>query len=121
MIDMPKTWILYKTETGDAHGWLDRMLMPSEELTDILHQESCYSGNIPSVGDRVYDSKQEDDGTVYSRDGDWVVSKVHQFSSFDTDERLVVCYCTYAPITPEWEVVERGASVAEMMATKAHH
>ncbi len=115
---MARAWVVYKAEKMDASGWEDRMLMPPEELTDILHQESCYSENIPSVGDRVYDSKQEDDGTVYSRDGDWVVSKIHQFSSFDTDERIVVCYCTYAPITPEWEVVERGAPVAEMMAAK---
>ena len=117
---MAETWIVYKAESMDAQGWEDRMLMPSEGLTDIIHEEWWSSGDTPKVGDRVYDSKQEDDGTVYSRDGDWVVSKIHQFSSFDTDERIVVCYCTYAPITPEWEVVERGAPVAEMMSVKVH-
>ncbi len=114
---MSKTWILYKTEAGDAHGWLDRMLMPSEDLTNILHQESWYTDAVPKVGDRVYDSKQDDDGTTSARNGDWIIAKVHQFSSFDTEERIVVCYCTYAPITPEWETVERGAPASEMMAT----
>ncbi len=114
---MAKTWIVFKTETGNAPGWLDRQLMPSEELTDILHQESWYTDAVPKVGDRVYDSKQDDDGTTYARDGDWVITKVQQFSSFDTEDRIVICYCTYAPITPDWETVERGAPVPDMMAT----
>ena len=116
---MAETWIVYKTETMDAQGWEHRTLMPNEALTDILHEEWDSSDRIPKLGDRVYDSKQEDDGTVYSRDGDWVVSKIHQFSSFDTDTRIVVCYCTYAPTDPEWEKVERGAPVSEMMAAQA--
>lgn len=117
---MAETWIVYKAENMSAHRWEDRILMLSEGLTGILHEEWWSDSDIPKVGDRVYDSKQDDDGTVYARDGDWVVSKIHQFSSFDTDERIVVCYCTYAPIKPDWEVVERGAPVAEMMAVQPH-
>jgi hypothetical protein len=45
------------------------------------------------------------------RDGDWVVVRVCQFASFDTDERIVVCYCQYEPINAQWQELRRGAPV----------
>lgn len=115
---MAETWIVYKAESMDAPNWEHRMLMPSEALTDVLHEEWDSSGRLPKLGDRVFEDKQDDDGTLWSREGDWVVSKIHQFSSFDTDARIVICYCAYTPIAPEWEKVERGAPVSEMMAAQ---
>ena len=113
---MAETWIVYKAESMDARDWEYRMLMPAEALTDILHEEWDSSGRLPEIGNRVFEDRQDEDGTLFCREGDWVVSKIHQFSSFDTDARIVVCYCTYAPITPKWEEVERGTPVSEMIA-----
>lgn len=112
-----ETWIVFKAEDMDAHGWEERSLMPSGDLTDILHEEWWSDGNVPKVGDRVLEAKQDDDGSTYSREGDWVVSKIQQFSSFDTENRIVICYCVYEPIISKWEEVERGLPVSEMMAT----
>lgn len=114
-----KTWIVYKADSMSATGWERRMLLPSEGLTDILHEEHVYSGHVPKVGDRIYDSKQDDDGEVFAREGDWMVSKVQRFSSDDTDDQIIVCYCAYAPIQPVWERIERGAPVEEMMSVAA--
>jgi hypothetical protein len=50
-------------------------------------------------------------GITHGRDGDWVVTSINQFSSFDTNQRIVVCYCTYQPVTPDWEKLGRGAPV----------
>lgn len=86
---MAETWIVYKAENMSAHGWEDRMLMPSEGLTDILHEEWWSDGDVPKVGDRLYDSKQDDDGTVYARDGDWVVSKIQSRSEAKTSRAVM--------------------------------
>ncbi|MFB8788882.1 MAG: hypothetical protein U7123_08525 [Potamolinea sp.] len=37
-------------------------------------------------------------GITHGCDGDWVVERICQFSSPDTEQRIVVCYCSYQPI-----------------------
>lgn len=111
----PKITVIFKTENPSAHGWEDRVLLPSGSLTDILAQHIC-TNSIPEVGDRLREFAELDDET-HGRDGDWVVSKVELFSSFDTSDKVVLCYCQYQPITPEWEKLNRGQPVDEMLST----
>lgn len=115
---MAETWIVYKTQTMDAPGWEHRQLMPSGGLTDLLSEEWDSSGRLPAVGDRVraYTNPQEPgNGVTHGRDGDWVVSRVQTFEDTDSGDRVVICYCDYAPIPELWEELERGAPVEEML------
>lgn len=117
-----ETWIVYKTESMSDRGWEDRMLMPDKSLTDILEENWSASENqrIPQPGDRTraYKASDIDDKITHDRAGDWVVTKVERFASFDTENRIVVCYCKYDPIEPEWKEVHRGASVNELLQTE---
>lgn len=117
---MNETWILFKAETSDAEGWEARQLLPAGSLTDILWENLDYSGKLPQVGDRVRQYRQDaETGSVtHGKEGDWVVSYIHQFSSFDTDQRVVVCYCQYQPVGFEWQPIRRGQPVNEMLRTR---
>ena len=111
-------WIIYQT-LGDAHGWENRQLMPDGDLTDILAEELNFSRELPEVGDRIRDYANLADpgnGVTHSRDGDWQVAGVQQFSSFDTQNRIVVCHCEYAPINAQWEALQRGALIGAVTA-----
>lgn len=113
----PETWIIYKTETTGATGWEERKLVPSQSLTDILSEEFDWSGkNFPKVGDRFrqYENLEDlGDGATHGKDGDWIVTKIHHFSSPDTDQRVIVCYCSYQPIKPNWEKLNRVKALVE--------
>lgn len=115
----PETWIVYKTETMSASGWEERKLLPEGAITDILCEEWDSSGQLPTVGSRIRQyaniENPEQGGITHGRDGDWVVTRIQQFSSFDTDQRIIVCYCSYQPIEANWEKLQRGAPVAEML------
>ena len=117
----PETWIVYKTETMSASGWEERQLLPFGSITDILCEEWDSSGQLPTVGSRIRQYAAIEDpeggGITHGRDGDWVVTRTQQFSSFDTEERILVCYCSYQPIEANWEKLQRGAPVAEMLKT----
>lgn len=116
---MAETWILFKAEPSDE-GWEDRKLMPSGSLTELLAENLDWSGELPQVGDRVREYANLADpgnGATHGRDGDWVVSKIHQFSSFDTEQRIVVCHCSYQPTSADWQALRRGAPVNELLHT----
>ena len=89
----------------------------NENLTDILWENWDMSGKFPQVGDRVreYTDNEDSGSTTHGRDGDWIVTSIHQFSSFDTDRRIMVCYCSDQPLAPNWEKLQRGGNVAEML------
>jgi hypothetical protein len=106
---MAEAWVIYKASTDDASGWQDRLLMPSGSLTSILSEEFWYNEKLPHGGDRVYESWRVED-EVEARDGDCVVNEVETFSRRDGSQ-LVICTYTYAPVTPQWERVERGAPI----------
>lgn len=115
---MTKTLIIYKTDDLSAHGWEDRKLLPGENLTDTLAEEIDFSGRLPKLGDRVREYTELDNPggeTVHGRDGDWQVSRIEHFSSFDTDTRIMLCYCEYQPIEANWQPLHRGLPVSEMM------
>ena len=114
----PETWIVYKAENPSYHGWEKRELMPSHSVTDILSEEWDWLGEkLPNIGDRFREYTNLDDpenGVTHGRDGDWVVTNIHRFSSPDTEQQIVVCYCSYQPIMPNWEKLKRVMSpVAE--------
>lgn len=118
-----ETWIVYKTETMSDHGWEERLILPSGSITDILWENWSYSDQIPKIGSRIREytnlENPEKGGITHARDGDWVVTKIHQFSSPDTDQRIIVCYCSYQPIEPQWQKVTRGKPINELLeATK---
>ncbi|MEB3342589.1 hypothetical protein [Okeania sp.] len=113
-----ETWIVYKTEGMSEHGWEERILMPRQSLTDILEENWSAEENptIPEIGDRTRAYKTDDqDAITHAREGDWIVTRVEKFASFDTDTRIVICYCKYAPIAPQWEEVSRGAPANELL------
>ena len=115
----PETWIVYKSETMSDHGWEERQILPSGSITDILSEEWDSSGRLPKVGDRIREyanlDNPEEGGITHGRDGDWVVNSIHSFTSGDTDQRIIVCYCSYQPITPDWRRLKRGKPVDEML------
>ena len=117
-----KIWMVYKTESMRAPGWEQRQLMPRGSLTNILWENWTWEENpeIPQVGDKTRDYKNLSDpgnGVTHGKDGDWVVTRVQQFFASDTEERIVVCYCSYQPVTSDWEALQRGESVNQMLAT----
>jgi hypothetical protein len=117
---MSETWIVFKSKEMSAEGWEQRLLMPSHSCTDLLAEQWDYSGKLPQVGDRVREYanlSDPDNGVTHGRDGDWVISGVQQFSSFDTDARIVVCHCEYQPIEANWQKIKRGIAVSEMLET----
>ena len=116
-------WLLWEMNGPD---WELRRLMPSGNLTDILWENWDYSGQLPVVGDslkgrlrqrvRDYDSLGEVEpagGVTHGRDGEWAVARIEQFSSFDSDRRIVVCYCSYQPISTDWQPLKRETPVAD--------
>ncbi|MCP2731967.1 hypothetical protein [Limnofasciculus baicalensis] len=111
----PETWIIYKTETMSDRGWEDRKLTPSQSLTDILSEEWDWSGkDFPQIGSRFREYENLEDpgnGASHGKYGDWVVTKIHHFSSPDTEQRIIVCYCSYQPIEPNWEKLNRVKSL----------
>jgi len=117
---MSETWIVYKTESASDPGWEERKLMPGGGLTSILWENWNWSGNdLPEIGARVRDYanlEDPDNGVTHGKDGDWVVTRIEHFSSFDTDTRIVVCYCQYQPIRAEWQALKRGEPVDEMLS-----
>lgn len=113
-----RIWIVYKAEEIDAPGWEERQLMPGGGITDIL-EENWSSEKVPTLpkpGDRTRDYKSDESGLItHGKDGDWIVTRVEQFSSFDTDLRIVVAYCQYQPIEAKWQKLRRGKPVDELL------
>lgn len=110
-----EVWIVYKAEDMDAPGWEERKIMPRGSLTDILWENWSSEKNLklPQPGDRTRDYRSGDRALV--KEGDWLVSRVEQFSSFDTDTRIVVAYCQYEPVEGEWQELKRGQPVGELL------
>ncbi len=113
MKDMSETWIVFKANDMSAPGWEERKLLPFNSLTDILWENWDYSGKLPEIGSRIREYVEIASDT-YGRDGDWVVTQIHQFSSFDTNRRIVICNCEYQLITTHWEKLPRGLPITEM-------
>jgi hypothetical protein len=120
---MSETWIVYKADSMSDQGWEDRQLMPGGGLTDILEENWDWGNHpLPEIGSRTRDYTNLADpgnGVTHGKDGDWVVNRIQQFLDPDSGDRVVICYCDYQPITPQWQELRRGAPVDEMLAALA--
>ena len=116
-----QTWIVYKADSMSAEGWEERKLMPSGNGTDILWENWSYSDRLPTIGSRTREYLQTGAAKqiTHGKSGDWVVSRIEQFSSHDTKMKIAVCYCTYQPIEADWQSINRGSPVDEMTAQLA--
>jgi hypothetical protein len=102
-----RTNLIYKAKS-DAHGWLERKLMPSGMLTSTLSEQSFWGDGhkLPERGDRldVYDNKDNSSHSTHWSPGDWVVSRVVYYPRPSDDEPAVaICYCDYSPIERDWK------------------
>ena len=107
------TWTIFKANESSAPGWKERKLMPNGGLTKILreaHHSRSDDQYLPKVGDRVEEFRKGQ-----HRPSNWVVKSVKRFTSPDTEEKIVVCYCDYMPVEAEWQEVKRGKPVSEML------
>lgn len=105
-------YIIWRANWGEKQGW--RTFSGSRSLTGILQENFFSSGNTPEVGDRLTEGKKDEDGRSYSRWGDWVVDARravfdHRVESYLPDmpvgqefTEVVICWCKYDPIEPEW-------------------
>jgi hypothetical protein len=109
-----KKWILFKTESASSQGWKERKLQPAGHLTRILAEYlDCSDKALPEPGYRPREFAHFEEpvdpnfpaASTHVRWSDWEVIRVEQFKSVDSAEydRIVVCYCRYSPIEPEWK------------------
>lgn len=112
-----KTLIQYRADSLSAPGWEDRKLMPDGRLTSLLWETIDYSGRLPASGDRIRNYQQDSaSGLVtHGKDGDWVVSRIEHFSSSETKDRIIVCYCQYQPVAAHWQPLKRGLPITEAL------
>lgn len=106
-------WIIFKANDSSSTGWEERRLMPNGGLTDIIREAHHTRTNerfLPTVGARV-----EEFHKGKHRPSNWVIVDIKHFTSPDSDEKIVVCYCDYVPIEAEWQTVNRGKPVSEML------
>ncbi len=109
-----KRWIVFKTESASSQGWKERKLQPAAHLTRMLAEYlDCSDKMLPEPGDRPREFARFEesvdpnfpDASTHVRWSDWEVSRVERFKSVDSAEydEIVVCYCRYSPIEPEWK------------------
>ncbi|MGB6168276.1 MAG: hypothetical protein WBF52_11875 [Geitlerinemataceae cyanobacterium] len=114
---MTKTrkYIIYRADWKEDRGW--RTFTENRTLTGILNETFDSSVSpIPEVGERLTDDKTDEEGTHYSRWGDWVVSRVESYLPDmpvgQEFTEVVICWCKYDPIEPEW--VPQGKSIVSV-------
>lgn len=116
---MTERWIIFHAEPNQP-GWGNRKL-PMGGLTDILHEQWDYTGSnkIPQVGERFRQFLRVEEfvdpkfpkSSTHARNGDWVITKVEQYSPTVHDsskQEIVVCYCKFEPISSELEPLGRA-------------
>jgi hypothetical protein len=109
-----ETWIIYKAISADPNtdppNSLERKLIPSGGLTDILSESWNWKDAAPAVGDRVREFTNLENpgkGVTHGKDGDWQVTDIHEFTSPTDETRIIIAHCQYAPIQSEWEALNR--------------
>jgi hypothetical protein len=114
---MSKTrkYIIYRANWNEQEGW--RTFTGTRSLTGILNECFDSSGSpIPVTGERLTDDKTDEDGTFYSRWGDWVVDRVESYVPDlpvgQEFTEIVICYCKYDPIEPVWVI--QGKSIVSI-------
>lgn len=107
-------YIIYRAHWNEDKGW--RTFAGSRTLTGILQESFFSSDKTPEVGDRLTEGKKDEDGTNYSRRGDWVVDRVESYLPDmpvgQEFTEVVICWCKYDPIEPKW--VPQGKSIVSV-------
>ena len=116
-----KRTILSYRARMDSHGWLERRLMPSGYITDILAEQSFWGDHhkLPEPGDRfiVTSSRDGSGRSTHSAEGDWIVDRVVYYPRPSDDEpAIAICYCEYSPIEKDWKPMNVGRPVPELLA-----
>jgi hypothetical protein len=109
-----KRWIIFKTASASSQGWKERKLKPAGHLTRILAEYlDCSDQVLPELSyrPREFACSEESvypnfpDASTHVRWSNWEVIRIERFKSIDAAEydEIVVCYCSYSPIEPEWK------------------
>ena len=110
----PNRYIIYRANWDEDKGW--RTFTGSRSLTGILAEHFFSSGQTPEIGDRLGEHKTDEDGKFYARVGDWVVDRVESYVPdlpVGTEfTEVVICFCKYDPIEPEW--IPQGKSIVSL-------
>ena len=120
-------YIIFRTDKASAVGWEHRKMSHTGALTGILAEYFDSSDSPPPhVGDRPrefgrFEEADPEDfgGSTHSRPGDWVVTQVDSFVQESKETKyttVIICYCKYDPIEPNWRPLARGKPVAELLA-----
>lgn len=107
-------YIIWRANWNEKQGW--RTFSGSRSLTGILAENFFSSGKTPEVGGRITEGKKDEDGTHYSRWGDWVVDRVESYVPDlpvgQEFTEVVICWCKYDPVEPVW--VPQGKSIVSV-------
>ena len=125
-------YIIFRTDKASAVGWEHRKMSHTGALTGILAEYFDSSDSPPpQVGDRPrefgrFEEADPEDfgGSTHSRPGDWVVTQVDSFVQESKETKyttVIICYCKYDPIEPDWRSLARGKPVAELLALGDAH
>lgn len=127
---MSERWIIFHAEPNQP-GWENRKL-PMGGLTGILNEQWDYtgSGKIPIVGERFRQFLQVEEfvdsqypkSSTHAREGDWVITRVEQYSATTRNlskQEIVVCYCKFEPVLSELEPLGRGRVSPQLQESQA--
>lgn len=120
-------YIIFRTASASAKGWEQRKLAHTDALTGILAEYFDSSNSpLPKVGDRPREFCRFEEadpegigGSTHSRASDWVITKVDKFVQESSETKystVIICWCEYDPIEPNWQKIARGKPVAELLA-----
>lgn len=98
-------YIIWRAHWNEKKGW--RTFSGTRSLTGILAEHFCSSGKpIPEVGDRLGEHKTEDDGSFYTRVGDWIADQVESYVPDlpvgQEYTEMVICWCRHVPTDSPW-------------------
>lgn len=95
-------------------GYLTRMLAEYLDCSNKALPEPGYRPREFACFEESVDPNFPDAST-HVRWSDWEVSRVERFKPIDSAEydEIVVCYCRYSPIEPEWKELPKIGALQE--------
>lgn len=120
------TWILFVLEIGQSDQLprtvRNQLRLGFGGLSNLIAEHWSYrdGDRAPKTGDhlRQYTHLETPgEGISHGRDGDWQVTHCITYpGELGSGEfrEIVLAYCQYAPIDPEWQKLNLGAPLAEL-------
>ncbi len=114
-------YVIFKEERPIQYGE-SRQLSRTGSATDILAEWYLRAEtSAPNIGDRLLEFAHIDEngvvdltrskGSTHQRLGDWQVTRVEEYVANlpvgQDYEEIVVCYCQYVPIEPNWKSIPK--------------